>query len=198
MRNKMVLITILATMSTMAIASSKEGREGQLSFIPKISIGKDVGSNSINDGDIAFNGLNADILYGVTKNFEMGVNVAWVPYAIDIKDTTGIKSYDDTLDAFGLMGVMRYSFNQLDLLTPYVSAKGGWVFGDAKIVGQNGITGKVEGKWEAGIAAGLEYKNIDLEVGYQITEFKESIESTFYEGTFQEKLVYVSLGYRFE
>lgn len=195
MKRLIILTMILGTMSTMAMADAKGGREGQLSFIPKISMGKDVGSNDI-DGE--FRGLNADILYGVTKNFEMGVNIAWVPYSIDIGDTTGVKSYDDTLDAFGLMGVMRYSFNQLDLLTPYVSAKGGWVFGDAKIVGQNNVTGKVEGKWAAGVAAGLEYKNVNLEVGYQITEFKESIESTLVKGTFQEKLVYVSLGYRFE
>ena len=198
MKNKIILIAILATMSTMATASPKEGRVGQLSFIPKISMGKDVGSNSINEGNITFNGLNADILYGVTKNLEMGVNVAWVPYDIDIKDTIGIKSYDKILDSFGLMGIMRYSFNQLDLLTPYVSAKGGWVFGDAKIVRENGMIEKVEGKWEAGIAVGLEYKNIDLEIGYQITEFKGSIESTFHEKTSQEKLVYLSLGYRFE
>ncbi len=195
MKRLIILTMILGTMSTMAMADAKGGREGQLSFIPKISMGKDVGSNPI-DGE--FKGLNADILYGVTKNFEMGVNIAWVPYGLDVEDTAGLKSYDDTLDAFGLMGVMRYSFNQLDLLTPYVSAKGGWVFGESEIVGQNDVTGKIEGRWGAGLAAGLEYKNVGLEVGYQITEFKGSIKSTFDEGTFQEKLIYVSLGYRFE
>ncbi len=195
MKRLVMLTMILGIMSTMAVAGARKGYEGQLSFIPKISMGKDVGSNDI-DGE--FRGLNADILYGVTNNFEMGVNIGWVPYSIDIGNTTGIKSYDNTLDAFGLMGVMRYSFNQLDLLTPYVSAKGGWVFGDAKIVLTSGVTGKVEGKWAAGVAAGLEYKNVNLEIGYQITEFEESIESSLYEKTFQEKLVYVSLGYRFE
>lgn len=195
MKRLIMLTMILGTMSTMAMADAKIGYEGQLSFIPKVSMGKDIGSNDIDGG---FKGLNADILYGVTNNFEMGVNIGWVPYDIDIDNTTGIKSYDDTLDVFGLMGVMRYSFNQLDLLTPYVSIKGGWVFGDARIETKSGITGKVEGKWGAGLAAGLEYKNINLEVGYQITEFEESIESSFYKETFQEKLVYVALGYRFE
>lgn len=195
MKRLIMLTMILGTMSTMAMADAKGGREGQLSFIPKISMGKDVGSGFTDDG---FKGINADILYGVTKNFEMGVNISWVPYGIDIKGTTGIKSYDETLDTFGLMGVMRYSFNQLDLLTPYVSAKGGWVFGDAKVVETSGTTSKIEGRWAAGVAAGLEYKNANLEVGYQITEFEESVESSFQKGTSQEKLVYVSLGYRFE
>lgn len=195
MKKLMILTMIFGTMSTVAIADAEGGHEGQLSFIPKISIGKDTGAHDV-EGE--FRGLNADILYGATKNLEVGLNIAWVPYGLDVGDTTGIKSYDETLDSFGLMGVMRYSFNQLDVVTPYISAKGGWVFGDAKIVGQNNVTGKVEGKWAVGIATGLEYKNVNLEVGYQITEFKESIETTLVKGTFQEKLVYVSLGYRFE
>ncbi|WP_028856297.1 outer membrane beta-barrel protein [Psychrilyobacter atlanticus] len=195
MKRLIILTMILGTMSTMAMADAKGGREGQLSFIPKISMGKDVGSGFTDD---TFKGINADILYGVTKNFEMGVNIAWVPYGLDMKDTTGVKSYDDTLDTFGLMGVMRYSFNQLDLLTPYVSAKGGWVFGDAKVVSTSDEVEKIEGQWAAGVAAGLEYKNVNLEIGYQMTEFKESTNPGFQKGTTQEELVYVSLGYRFE
>ena len=74
----------------------------------------------------------------------------------------------------------------------------GWVFGDAEITTTSNVTGKVEGKWGTGIAAGLEYKNINTEIGYQITEFEKSIKSSLYKGTSQEKLVYVSLRYRFE
>ncbi len=199
MKKLLILTIILAGVSATAMASPKEGREGKLSFVPKISFGKDTGSNSITDGDIAFHGLDADLLYGVTRNFEVGANVSWSPYGIDLdkQEKQSFKEYDDMLDTFGLMGVMRYSINQLDVLTPYITARGGWIFGDADFETINEI-GKIEGKWAAGIAIGVEFKNVDLEVGYEITEFKTSVKSEFYEGTFQEELVYLSVGYRFE
>jgi hypothetical protein len=199
MKKLLILTIILAGVSATAMASPKEGREGKLSFVPKISFGKDTGSNSITDGDIAFHGLDADLLYGVTRNFEVGANVSWSPYGIDLdkQEKQSFKEYDDMLDTFGLMGVMRYSINQLDVLTPYITARGGWIFGDADFETINEI-GKIEGKWAAGIAIGVEFKNVDLEVGYEITEFKTSVKSEFYEGTFQDELVYLSIGYRFE
>jgi opacity protein-like surface antigen len=199
MKKLLIITIILAGVSTTTMASPKEGRKGKLSFVPKISFGKDTGSDSVTDGDIAFHGLDADLLYGVTRNFEVGVNASWSPYGIDLdkQDKQSFKTYDDTLDTFGLMGVMRYSVNQLDILTPYISARGGWVFGDAEFE-TTSETGKVEGKWAAGVAIGLEFKNVNLELGYEITEFKTSVKSEFYEGTFQEELVYMSLGYRFD
>ncbi|MGB6127668.1 MAG: outer membrane beta-barrel protein [Psychrilyobacter sp.] len=195
MKKLMILTMIFGTMSTIAMADVEGGHEGQLSFIPKISMGKDIESGFTDD---TFKGINADILYGATKNLEVGANISWVPYGLDMKNTTGVKSYDDTLDTFGLMGVMRYSFNQLDLLTPYISTKGGWIFGDAKVVSTSNEVSKVEGQWAIGVAAGMEYKNVNFELGYQITEFKESTNPGFKKGTTQEKLVYISLGYRFE
>jgi len=210
----LILTIILAGVSATAMASPKEGREGKLSFVPKISFGKDTGSDSMTDGDIAFHGLEADLLYGVTRNFEMGVNVGWSPYeAFDSIDAINSKEdYDEVLDTFKLMAVMRYSINQLDVLTPYISVKGGWVFGDAEYNARGivpgpatAITGKVEGQWAVGVAIGLEYKNVDLEIGYEITEFKETFDTSInsisidkYKGFSQEKLVYLSIGYRFE
>jgi hypothetical protein len=196
MNKLLILTTILAGISTSAIASSQDGHKGRLSFIPKMVLGKDVGSDSFNDDDKIFRGLNADILYGVTNNFEVGANISWVPYAVDIK-TTDVKSYDETINALGLMGVMRYGFNQF-AVAPYISTKAGWIYGDSEIVEKTGKTEKTEGQWAVGIAVGLEYKNYNLELGYQITEFKKSIKGTLDKNTFQEKLAYLSIGYRFK
>ena len=194
--NKLLMTTlILGVLSTTAFADAIGGREGQLSFIPKISMGKDVGELGIEEN---FKGINADILYSPTANLEVGVNVAWVPYSIDVDDKSTIDDYDETLNALELSGVMRYSFNQLDLLTPFVSAKAGWAFGDSKIEYKNGDVNKYEGAWIVGVAAGIEYKNVNFELGYQMTEFKNSLETTFESEKEREDLVYFSIGYRFE
>lgn len=168
--------------------------EGYLSFIPKISIGKDVNKNPI-DGN--FKGINADILYGLTKNVEIGANISWTPYDTD---------YDDDLNVFGLTGVLKYNFNDINGFKPYMSARGGLGFGIGdnltRVEVDKGAEVEIEIRGQriaaiVAIAAGLEYNNFNLELSYQITEFEKS-KSIFLEDNSKEKLVSLSLGYRFE
>jgi len=222
MKRLVILTMILGTMSTMAMA--KGGYEQQLSFIPKIAIGEN--SDDMDFKVQGFAGFNADILYGVNENLEMGFNLGWSQY--DMNDgfkelesslakvpnvTISESKWDKTLDNLSLVGVVRYNFTELDLVTPYVSGRAGWSFGKAsgKASGQylgadSDIKVEVNGRWVAGVAVGAEYENFNVELGYQVTKYESTVEANvdiantnFSEsGKDEIGLIYVSLGYRFE
>jgi len=229
MRNKIVLMMMVGTMSTIAMADV--GYEDQLTFIPKIALGENINDGEDIDFEVnGFAGFNADILYGVTSNLEMGINFGWSQY--DIDDTFGVPlkevgeeietgigktsnynvEWDKTLDNIPLTGVIRYNFNELDLVTPYISARAGWSFGKASgeisdqyLSVDYDIKAEIEGRWIAGIAGGLEYENLNIELGYQVTQYKLIVEGNVNDKVVSNEsekidvgLVYVSLGYRFE
>ena len=219
MKSKIILMMILGTMSTMVMAST--GHEDQLSFIPKVAIGENK-----NDGeDIGFKvngfaGFNADILYGVTQNLEMGINLGWSQYdmndffkPLDIGGTSNYNvKWDKTLNNIPLTGVIRYNFSELDLVTPYITGRAGWSFGKAtgKMSDTNGINyydvkAEISGRWIAGIAVGIEYENFNVELGYQVTNYETIVESNVDDKVVSSEsekdevgLIYLSLGYRFE
>jgi len=194
---------IMFAMILGAISTTVKAEEGSLSFIPKISIGEtkvSIGEKDnaeLNSKDIM--GLEADIFYGVTNNLEMGVNISWTPYDVDLSSDYALAfdDYDDTLNLLGLMGIVRYNFDINPEFKPYISAKGGLVYGDATFK-NNSAEGKIEGKWAAAISTGIEYHNINLELGYKVTEFEGSNNVNNSKETEEEDIVYVSLGYRFE
>uniref|UniRef100_A0A6A7GC77 Outer membrane protein beta-barrel domain-containing protein n=1 Tax=Hirondellea gigas TaxID=1518452 RepID=A0A6A7GC77_9CRUS len=142
MKNKMVLITILATMSSISMAN--EGHKGQLSFIPKVAIGENRRNDDMDFKVKGFAGFNADVLYGVTDNLEMGVNLGWSQYDLNdmpkemanlLDEEFGItpskNDWDQTLDNLSLVGVVRYNFTELESVTPYITGRAGWSFGKA-------------------------------------------------------------------
>jgi len=229
MKRLIMLTMILGTMSTMAMASA--GHEHQLSFIPKVVIGENRNDGEDIDFKVnGFAGFNADILYGVTQNLEMGINLGWSQY--DVNDTFGVPlkevgeeiekeigktsdysvKWDKILNNIPLIGVVRYNFNELDLVTPYITGRAGWSFGKAsgKISDQYSgvdydIKAEIQGRWIAGIAVGAEYENLNVELGYQVTKYKLTVEGNVNDkAVFDESekdeigLIYVSLGYRFE
>ena len=194
---------IMLAMILGAISTTVKAEEGQLSFIPKVSIGEkkvSIGEKDtaeLNNKDIM--GLEADLFYGVTNNLEMGINISWTPYDVDLSSdyAQNFDDYDDTLNLIGLMGIARYNFDINQEFKPYISAKGGLVYGEATF--ENGSAeGKIEGKWVAAISTGVEYNNINLELGYKVTEFEGSDNVGSSKETEKEDIVCVSLGYRFE
>lgn len=225
---KLVMLTmILGTMSTMAMADARGGYEGQLSFIPKITIGENRSDDDMEFKVKGFAGFNADILYGVNQNLEMGINLGWSQY--DLNDTPkeianfldeefGItpskNDWDKTLDNLSLVGVVRYNFTELDLVTPYITGRAGWSFGKASgdiEFSDNGndytLDTEISGRWIAGIAVGAEYENFNVELGYQVTKYEITTEldnNSIISDKIDESdktdigLIYVSLGYRFE
>lgn len=194
---------IMFAMILGVISTTVKAEEGQLSFIPKVLVGENkvsIGEKNVaelNSKDIM--GLEADIFYGVTNNLEMGINISWTPYDVDLSSDYALAfdDYDDTLNLIGLMGVARYNFNINPEFKPYISAKGGLVYGDANFeIGS--AEEKIEGKWAAAVSAGIEYNNINLELGYKVIEFEGSNNVNNSKETEKEDIIYVSLGYRFE
>ncbi|GLI54770.1 hypothetical protein PM10SUCC1_02850 [Propionigenium maris DSM 9537] len=203
----------LVTIATLGIiATSAEAAQGDLSFIPKLKMGRETTTGDI--GNVY--GGEIDVLYGVTNNLEVGFNMGYNVYDLDVSmemESTDEKESFKDLNTLSLAGVIRYNFNEINGMKPFVSAKGGWLWGDtsidATLLDSDGSflvkeEYEIEGKWIAGIATGIEYNNFNAELGFELSKFKATGTAKGFDGskdsdsdTDKFRTVYLAVGYRF-
>lgn len=197
----LILAGVIGMVANTAIAA-----QGDVSIIPQIRFGTgevDGGSifgEDLGDEDIDIYGAAVDCLYGFSNNFEAGLGIG-----IDRNELDETDELDFT--SFNLYGLGRYNFNTSNELTPYVSLKAGYKFGDEDFSEtESGVTVKAEIETGifAGIAAGLEYNYFNFEIGYEHTEVdidasgSDGVDSISDSTDADADVFYIAVGYRFK
>lgn len=204
---------LLSALVLLVAVSSVYAEKGEFSYIPKVKVGAskidlDYGGYSYSETEPMY-GAGIDILYGFTNNFEAGIGASIEKNYITktLGDSLG-QSDSITLGQLFLTG--RYNFRNSSEFTPFVQAKAGVVKGDETYNASGRIKGiPAEGSLDIdptvvyGISTGVEYKNVNVELGYEIVKVDLEVEgqAAGYKASAKEeediKTVYLAIGYRF-
>lgn len=201
---KMLIVAGLVGM----IANTTMAAQGDTSIIPKIRLGTgeaesgSIFGENLGDEDINIYGAEFDLLYSYTDNFEAGVGFGVDKIEFDDSDI-------DELDfiTFNFYGVGRYNFDVMNGCTPYISGKFGYKWGDedySETIEGITITAEIEGGPFIGIAAGIEYNDLNIEIGYERIDSELDVSGT--DGTLSISdstdvdidAFYLAVGYRFD
>jgi len=197
---KLLLVLVL-----LGAVSSVYAEKGEMSYIPKLKTGASIidleyGSLSYSEAEPTV-GLGIDILYSFTDRFEAGVGMS-------IEKNYITKTLGDLTEGsediiFGQLFVTgRYNFINSSNFTPFIQAKAGVAKGD-ETFNYMGHSLEVEPTMVYGISTGVEYKNVNLELGYEVVEVDLTAggagEYVAISGTEEEEIqtIYLAVGYRF-
>lgn len=205
---------LLSVLVLLVAVSSVYAEKGEFSYIPKLKMGAskidlDYGGYSYTETEPTF-GVGMDFLYGFTDNFEAGVGVSLEKNYITktLGDLTG---GSDSITLGQLFVTGRYNFRNSSEFTPFIQAKAGIVKGDETYNTSgyiNGYSAKasmdIDPTIVYGISTGVEYKNLNLELGYEVVKVDlelEAHDNRGHKGSMTEEediqTVYIALGYRF-
>ncbi len=202
---------LLSALVLLVAVSSVYAEKGEFSYIPKVKIGAskidlDYGGYSYTETEPTY-GAGIDILYGFTENFEAGVGASIEKNYITktLGDSLG---QSDSINLGQLFVTGRYNFRNSTEFTPFIQAKAGVVKGDETYNASLGTVAsgslEVDPTVVYGISTGIEYKNVNVELGYEITKVDLELEAHDSQGrkfskTEEEdiKTIYLALGYRF-
>ncbi len=207
---------LLSALVLLVAVSSAYAEKGEFSYIPKVKVGAskidlDYGGYSYSETEPTY-GAGIDILYGFTENFEGGIGVSLERNYIAKGFADYIGESEDT--RFGQLFITgRYNFRSSSELTPFVQAKVGVAKGGETFY-STGTIDYVPGSARLeidptlvyGISTGVEYRNFNLELGYEIIKVDLDLEVKEQAGkrrklsaTEEEdiKTIYLALGYRF-
>ena len=208
---KLLLVLVL-----LGAVSSVYAEKGEMSYIPKIKMGKsklnvstDFGSTE-EDGNAY--GIGFETLYGVTENFEAGVGISAERNTIakdfigNVSDFAG-EDLDESVWFGQLYLTGRYNFRNSTEFTPFVQAKAGLVFGGDEVTESDAVSSatlEIDPSMVFGLSTGVEYKDINLEVGYEAIKVDltgkatiNNVGSVEASGTEYVETIYVAVGYRF-
>lgn len=205
---------LLSALVLLVAVSTVYAEKGEFSYIPKVKIGAskidlDYGGYSYSETEPTY-GAGIDIFYGFTENFEAGVGASIEKNYITktLGDSLG---QSDSINLGQLFVTGRYNFRNSTEFTPFIQAKAGVVKGGETYHSFGYIDNKpAKGSLDIdptvvyGISTGIEYKNVNVELGYEITKVDLELEAHDSQGrkfskTEEEdiKTIYLALGYRF-
>ncbi len=206
---------LLSALVLLVAVSSVYAEKGEMSYIPKLKVGAsiiDLDYAGYSATDVAPTvGVGMDFLYGFTDNFEAGVGVSLERNYIakDFADYFG-ESEDTRFGQLFLTG--RYNFRSDSEFTPFVQAKVGVAKGGDTISKSGNITEELYASGSLdidptivyGISTGVEYKNLNVELGVEVIKVDLELEAHDNKGrkfSAKEeediKTIYLALGYRF-
>lgn len=207
---KLLLVLVL-----LGAVSSVYAEKGEVSYIPKIKIGKSsldlsAGGVDVYDETEKTYGIQLDALYGITENFEAGLGFSLERNEIG-KEIANLIGDSESTIFYQVFLVGRYNFNNSTEFTPFIQAKAGLAFGGDDLTYREynqspGSTDYFENNLEFtpksvyGISTGVEYKNVNVELGYEITKIDLDYSDNrgrSYSTDEDMETIYVAVGYRF-
>ena len=192
---KIFLLSLFILLGTLTMASQEVSKQGEFNY----SVGAKIANGELDGEKIDSRGVKLDVLYGITEKIEIGGRLG---YGVNEIEWT-----DNDLNGFDFSAVIKYNFNEIGSVTPYMVAtigtsnangsadKPGDDFGKLKIKAETGII------WSVG--AGVDYKGVQLEAGYKTTSINAETTLINNDGTFKEDVTkdlgqtYFLIGYRF-
>jgi hypothetical protein len=203
---KVVTMVLLVTVLT----NISYSETGEWSIIPKVKIGDGVAEvYDYNAGEnYKIIGVSTDFLYEFQENSELGIGIGYDNNIFE-GNVEEVDNNEYDFDTLQFYGIARYNFDSIGIKR-YFSGKLGLNYGNTEIhylysyeMSTYSVKEYLETDLFFGLAFGMELERINLELGFEASDFKYSYKendgNTYYsdEEYGSYNVFYLSLGYRF-